>query len=194
MVGDFLRSCVDVASRRWKIFGLLNLLFFGCTFGTAMLAGFLFPPILYSGWSLDAPEFFLANWLTMLLGIFLFNLAVSAFVVVTLPGFAFFPLSVVALLYRAILWGLLVYAAPNWLFLATLPVLILEGEAYVMAGLAGVVVGVSWFKPRWICANEKLLRVEAFKKELTECLRLYVAVVLLLFVAAVVETMTILSV
>jgi len=171
----------------------MNLLFFGCVFISVFLAQFVFTPPLYSGWSPDVPEILLrSGWFVMFVGIFVFNLAVSAFVVVTLPGVVFFPLSVGFLLFRGVLWGLLLYGLPTWLFLVVLPTLVLEGEAYVFAATAGAVVGVSWVKPDLSYRGEGLSRVEAFKRALRECLRLYVLVAVLLFVGAVLETVTIL--
>ena len=115
----------------------------------------------------------------------------SAFVAVTLPGIVFFPLSSAFLIVRAVLWGLLLYPLPSWLFLAVLPVLILEGEAYVIAAVAGTVAGLSWVKPGWMSRGAELSRWEALKTALEEGIHLYKAVVALLFVAAIVETVTI---
>ena len=186
----FLKFCLGGVSKRFKAFAVLNLLFFGCVFVVVLLAQFLFPPPFCSVWSLMVPEVFLGNWLTMVLGVFAFNLVLSAFVVVTLPGFVFFPLSAAALLYRAVLWGLLLYMTPTWLFLVALPTLLLEGEAYVVAAAAGTIAGFSWIKPKRPHGEETLSRGEAFRKGLKECLGLYVLVAALLFVAAVVETAT----
>jgi len=195
---DFFRSCLTVASCRLKTFVLFNFLFFSCVFGALFLLQFLLLPPVYSGWSPWLLEAFLGNWGLMFLGVFAFNLAVSAFVMVTLPGFVFFPLSVGFLLYRAFLWAMLLYAVPSWLFLATLPTLVLEGEAYVFAAVAGTITGMSWFKPAWLfkteAGEEELSRAEGFRKGLSECLRLYIIVALLLFVAAILETVTILSI
>jgi hypothetical protein len=186
--GEFLKSCWEVASRRVRIFAFLNLAFFGLVFVAVFLMQFLLSPPLYSGSSSWVYDVFLGNWFLMVVGIFAFNLALSAFVVVTLPGVVFFPLSVGVLLYRGVLWSLLVYVMPSWLFLAVLPTLVLEGEAYIVAAVAGTIVGVSWIKPAWLYREEGLSRVDGFKKGFRECLRLYVLVVALLFVAAVVET------
>lgn len=186
---SFFPPCLLGASR-WKLFALLNLLFFSCVLIAALLASFLFSPSLYSGSSLAVPEVFLGNWFVMILGIFFFNVVVSAFVVVTLPGFVFFPLSAAFLVYRAVLWGLLLCGLPTWLFLVVLPTLFLEGEAYVFAAAVGTVVGFSWLKPDTIYRGEALGRVGAFKKALKECLKVYVFVIVLLLVAAVVETAT----
>lgn len=188
----FFKACFDVALRRGKIVVFMNLLYFCCVFVVTSLAQFLFVPPLYSGWSPDVPKILLeGGWVFMIFGIFVFNFVLSAIIVVTLPGIVFFPLSAGFLLFRAVLWGLLLYGLPNWLFLAVLPTLVLEGEAYVFAGVAGAVVGVSWVRPKILYREGNLSRVEAFKKALRECLRLYFFVAVLLFVAAIVETATI---
>jgi hypothetical protein len=179
-------------AERVKVLAVLNLLFFGCAFGVTLLASFLFLPQLYSGWHPVFPDIVQGNWLLVVLFIFASNLVLSAFVFVTLPGIALFPLSPSALGFRAVLWGLLIYGVPTRTFLIVIPTLVLEGEAYVLAALAGAIVGVSWVKPRWIWAGEDLSRGNAFKKALKECLRLYVFVAVLLFAAAVVETVTVL--
>ena len=177
---------------RWKVFALFNLLFFGSVLAVVFLAEFMFPSPLYADWSPNVPRVFLVgSWPVMVFGIFLFNLCVSAFAVVTLPGMVFFPLSTFFLLFRAVLWGLLLYALPVWPFVSVLPTVVLEGEAYVFAAAVGTVVGVSWVKPTWLFRDEGLSRVDALKRALKEGLKGYVFVAVLLFLAAVVETATI---
>jgi hypothetical protein len=127
----------------------------------------------------------------MMLGIFVFNLALSSFLFITLPGFLFFPLSGGLLVYRALLWGLVLDSLPVNVFVASLPTVLLEGEAYVCAALAGTVVGASWAMPEWAYKGLKTSRFDALKTGLKECLTIYVAVAVVLFVAAVVETLTI---
>jgi len=164
-------------------------------FIAVLLAQFVLPPPLYSHDVLSsslAP--FGDNWFITFVGIFVLNLVLSAFIVVTLPGMLFFPLSAVFLAYRAVLWGLLLYPLPSWLFLAVLPTLILEGGAYVFAAVAGTVVGLSWVKPSWMFRGEELSRREALKTALKEGKTLYKTVVLLLLVAAIVETATIMCI
>jgi len=185
------RSCVEVLSRRGYFFAVMNILYFGSILIAVLLAYFLFQPVLYELGVVEVPEVLVGvDWPLMLVGIFLFNLALSGFLVVTLPGLVFFPLSAAALAYRAFLWGLLLSQLPTPLFLAVLPTLILEGEAYVFAGVAGVVLGLSWLKPEWIC-GQGLSRSEAFKRALRECGYLYIVVAGILLVAAIVETATI---
>jgi hypothetical protein len=175
---------------------LLNFLFFGCVFLVALAAQFVLPPPLYSGeWSPNVPSFLLVHgWAFMILGIFVFNLVVSSFIVVSLPGFVFFPLSVGFLGFRGFLWGLLIFASPNWLFLLSLPTLVLEGEAYVLACVGGSMVGVSWIKPAMLYGkdvsfgSEDLSRTGALRQSLKECGKVYVFVLFLLLAAAVVET------
>lgn len=173
---------------RWRLIAFLNVLFFSVVLGAAVAAQLLLPPPLSSGGSVS-----LFPWPLTNLGpavfflIFVFNLAVSAFVVVTLPGFVFFPLSACILAFRAILWGLLLYPLPSGNFLAALPIVFLEGEGYVLAAAAGTVVGLSWFRP-----SVDLSRREAFRNGLQECGSIYVVIFLLLLAAAVAETATIL--
>lgn len=159
-----------------------------------MLSQFLFPPPLYSG---EPPIIswvpFGGDWFVMFAGIFVFNLVLSAFVVVTLSGVVFFPLSVAFLVFRAVLWGLLFYTLSASAFAVALPTLVLEGEAYVVAAVAGTVVGISWVKPSWLFKKKELSRFESLKMALNEAKHLYMAVMLLLLAAAIIETITILS-
>jgi hypothetical protein len=192
---SFLQSSIKVLSERGNLLAIFNAVYFCSMFIAVLIAQTVRPPPLYPDKSLVssfAP--FEDDWLIMFAGIFMFNLVLSAFFVVTLSGIVFFPLSVVFLAYRAVLWGLLLYPLPSWLFLAVLPTLIIEGEAYVFAGVAGAVAGLSWVKPAWIFRGEELSRREALKTALKECMHLYKAVVLLLLVAATVETATIMCI
>lgn len=182
-------SCLDVLSRRVKLLALLNLAFFSCVLAGVLVSDLLYPspPLIDS--SPPFPQQAVGNIAYVVLFIFLFNLSVSGFTVVTLTGFVFFPLSTVFLVYRALLWGLLLHGQPSWLFLAALPTLVLEGEAYVLAAVAGTVAGISWVKPAWLY-GEVSGRIEAFRQSMRECLRIYLIVAVFLFVAAVSETVT----
>lgn len=177
----FLRS-------RWKLVVFLNLLFFGFAFGSALVATLLSSPALYSGSPVfSLPRSVSGNWLLMPLFILAVDAVITAFITMTLPGFVFFPLSPVALAYRAVLWGLLLFPLPVWLFLVILPTTIFEGEAYVLAATAGMVTGFFWIKP-----VKGVSRRESFYRALAECAHVYVVVVLLLLAAAITETATIL--
>jgi hypothetical protein len=136
------------------------------------------------------PTFFGGNILFTFLGIFVWNLVLSAFVFVTLPGFVFFPVSGGMLVYRGFLWGVLLRYEPTLLFLVVLPTLVLEGEGYVLAAVGGTVAGVSWVQPKWVYKEEGVTRGQAFWRALGECWKLYAFVVIILLVAAVVETAT----
>jgi hypothetical protein len=184
-------SYLDVLSVRGKLLALMNLAFFGCVFGVVLALEFLLPPTLYSDTQqslFDVP--FAGNFVLMLLSIFFSNLILSSLIVVTLPGFVFFPLSTVFLVYRAVIWGLLLHYERTWFFLVALPTIVLESQAYALASVAGTVVGASWLMPKRVYRQEVFTRVEAFQKALRECLAIYVFVVIFLFVAAVVETVT----
>ena len=121
--------------------------------------------------------------------IFVFNLVLSGFAFVTLTGLVFFVLSPVLLCVRGLLWGVLFAVSPSSRFLVMLPTIILEGEGYVFAGLAGVILGLSWLKPAWAYGGESLSRSQALKKALKDCVYIYVLVVSLLLAAALVETL-----
>jgi hypothetical protein len=191
----FLGSVIDVLSKRAKLVAIFNAAYFCSIFIVVLIAQFVLPPPVY----LDEPlvkslDIFGNDWFTIFVGIFVLNLLLSAFVVVTLPGILFFPLSAGFLVFRAVLWGLLLYPLPDLFFLAVLPTVIVEGEAYVVAAIVGAVVGLSWIKPSQMFEEEKLSRWKALKRALTEGLHLYKAVVLLLFAAAIIETVTIIYV
>lgn len=70
----------------------------------------------------------------------------------------------------------------------SLPTIILEGEAYVFACVAGMVVGVSWLKPSLL--YDDLDRKESLKLSTRECLKLYSVVLILLAFAALLESFT----
>jgi hypothetical protein len=187
----FLDSVINVLSKRAKLVAIFNVAYFCSIFIVVLIAQFLFPPPVY----LDEPlaeslGFFGNDWFTIFVVIFVFNLIVSAFVVVTLPGMLFFPLSVAFLVLRAVLWGLLVYSLPSWFFLVVLPTVAVEGEAYVVAAVIGTVIGLSWVRPDWMFKDEKLSRLGALKVTLREGMHLYAVVVLLLLAAAIIETVT----
>jgi hypothetical protein len=193
MLRAFVKSCVEVISERAKFLLFFNVVYF-CSFAvTVLLAQFLFLPPVYSEEPLSSfPLPFGGEWFVMIIGIFAFNLFLNAFAVVTLPGMLFFPLSTAFLVYRAVVWGLLFFPLPLWAWLAVLPTLVFEGEAYVFAAEAGTVVGLSYFKPNWLFRGKDLSRVEALKMAFKEAGQLYKVVVLLLLVGAIVETATML--
>jgi len=169
-----------------------NVLFFSSILVFALWIQFQYPPTLYEGEPMEAPEIFLGGSLPiMVVNVFLFNLVVSAFIFVTLSGLLFFAFPVVVLMWRAALWGGLLNLLPTPLFLASLPRLVLEGEGYVLASVAGMTLGLSWLKPDWVYRSEGLSRQEALRMSLKESVYLYVLVVVFLLVAAVVESITI---
>jgi len=189
----FFKSCLNVVLKRDAVFAVMNAFCFGSVFVAVLWAQFQFP-VACEGVPVENVEFLVSgDWLIMIFGIFLVNLVLSSFVVVTLPGLVFFPLSAAALVYRGFSWGVLLSQLPTPQFLVVLPTLVLEGEGYVVASVAGIVLGLSWLKPSWVFKGEKLSRREAFRRALGECLRIYILVAMILFVAAIVETFTILS-
>ena len=91
---------MSVISSNYLFFVLLNWLFFGSviigTFWTEMSPSLAHPPLVERS----------GNLLLMVVEIFVSNLGLSAFIMLTLSGFVFFLLSPILLLIRAWLWGL----------------------------------------------------------------------------------------
>ena len=123
------------------------------------------------------------------LNIFVSNLIVSGFLLLTVSGLLFFVAPFCILAYRAALWGVLLNGLSTPAFLAALPTILLEGEGYVFAGGAGIILGMSWLRPSWI-GQEGISRLESLKRTIRECTCFYVLVALLLLAAAFVETLT----
>ena len=187
---DFLRLSLQALFRSYRSFVVYNWLFFGAIIVGVLLAqaNMRLLPI-----GEEVQAFDSSNVGFMVLGIFLFNLVLSGFVLTTLPGLVFFALPSVFLFYRAFVWGILLNQLFTPQFLAALPTLILEGEGYVLAAICGTNLGLSWFKPDWAYKNKGFSRLEALKMASRECVHLYFFVVIFLVVAAVVEAVTIVS-
>lgn len=188
---DFITSCMSAFSRRGLLFAAMNMFYFSSILVAALLgqSEYLLPYEWPVGEGV-VPEG-LGSFPLMVAYIFFFDLVVSAFIFVTVSGLLFFALPLVVLLLRSALLGALLSALPTPLFLATIPILVLEGEAYVLGSIVGVNLGLSWLKPDWAFKSKELSRLEAFKMAWRECAYMYVLVAILLFSAAVVETVTI---
>lgn len=102
-------------------------------------------------------------------------------------------LGTVIFIFRPLLWGLL-YSPTSpqaaMLLVFTIPTLILEGIAYVIAFTASLDLILAIIKPKSLGEDSRL---KAWKKAWIYNLKAYVLVLIVLFVAAVVETLTILS-
>lgn len=160
---------------------LLNAVFFGGVFLTALIT---------RGSYLSSEERGIVGdvGVTFLI-IFVSNLVVSGFLLLTAPGLLLFVVPVGVLAWRAAVWGILLNGLSTPAFLAALPTILLEGEGYVSAGATGVILGLSWLRPSWI-GQEGISRRESLKRAMKECAYLYVLVALLLLAAALVETLT----
>lgn len=188
MLLDFFKECLTVLSRRAELVVVLNGLFFSSIFVSALAVSFFFAPPLME--EAAVPSQLSENLVLTFISIFIFNMVLSAFLVIALPGLVFFALSSVLLLYRGVLWGFLVaFASVDW-FLVSLPTMVLEGEAYVLAAVSGTIMGLSWLKPSWVFKGEKLPRRKALTMAFKEFICLFFWVFVFLFVSAVVETLT----
>ncbi len=188
--GSFLESGLTTLLRRSKLIASLNLLYFGSILVGALLAQISYVAVYELPLS---DNFFLSlmdNASLLALGIFFFNLVISGFLLTTFSGLVFFGLPLLVLGWRALLWGALIAQLPSPQFFVTIPTFILEGEAYVIAAVAGMLLGLSWLKPMWVNREEKLTRRLALRAAWIECANLYFWVVLLLIVGAVIEAIT----
>jgi len=189
-LSSFLRGVLSVVSKRGWLLVILNWLFFGFVVVGSLLSGLvsfgqfiLLPASEVSPFAQTSP-FLLFGF------IFVFNLVFSGFAFVTVTGLVFFALSPILLSLRGFLWGVLFAGASTSQFFVILPTLVLEGEGYVFAALAGLLLGLSWLKPEWAYAGESLSRSQALIRALKDGAYIYVLVASLLLAAAIVETMT----
>lgn len=185
-----LREVLSVVSKRGWWLVALNWLFFGFVLVGSLLGGLISFPQPYLLPASEVSPFSQASPLLLFGFIFVFNLVFSGFVFVTLTGLVFFPLSPILLSLRGFLWGILFAGSPTSKFLAILPTLVLEGEGYVFAADAGMLLGLSWLTPERVYRGESLSRSQAFVKALKDSIYIYALVALLLLVAAAVETLT----
>ncbi len=190
IVFGFLGEVFSVISRRAWWLVVLNWLFFGFVLGGSFLGGWISLGPFYSLPASGVSQSYQSNPILLFGFLFVFNLVVSGFVVVTLTGLAFFALSPIFLCYRGMLWGALLAGLPRSSFLFVLPTIILEGEGYVFAAVAGVLMGLSWLNPEWDYQEESLTRYQSLKRALKDSVYVYLLVASFLFLAAIVETLT----
>jgi len=125
----------------------------------------------------------------------LVNLTLGAFVSVTLPGLLVAP-SLGILGYRALQLGIVYSPTTLRLFqvmLYALPVLLIEGEGYVLASLVGINLGLAWLKPNWLY-REATSRKQAFIRALKESWKVYTWIAIVLLVSAIVEVIIVIFV
>ncbi len=122
---------------------------------------------------------------------FTLNLFLGSIISISLPGlFLLAPLTAGV---RAFLWGVLFSPTiniPAYLPTLTLPVMLLEGEAYVLALVTGVNLGFSWIKPSLVYKGVNS-RVEALKRSIRETGYIYLLIILLLAISAIIEVLTV---
>ena len=120
---------------------------------------------------------------------FVVNLFLGSIAVITLPSLVI-PFSGLLMgAYRAVLWGLLLSPTTPELRLVMIPhslVLILEGQAYILAMLAAYVQGRAFLWPRSVGATT---RRQGYGLGVKRSVRIYLLVVLLLAIAAIYEAL-----
>lgn len=123
--------------------------------------------------------------------IFVFNSIFGSFLAITLLNLV--GLGILVFIYRPIMWGL-IYAptspSATMLLIAVIPTLILEGVAYVIAFAASLDFVLAIAKPKSLGEES---RFKAWKKAWVYNLKSYVLVLIMLLVAAVVESITLVS-
>lgn len=187
LLGDSVGKLLD----RSVVWAVMNLLFFGGILSSGFLTRF---PLMESSGGLEEfPAIFPLDleWPLLVGYIFVLNLFASAFLMVTLSGLVFFVLSSSFLVLRACIWGVSLSRLSTPMFLMVLPTIVIEGEAYVIAAVAGTVLGLSWLKPSWAYGGKAVSRGQALRLAVKECASLYVLVAMMLIVAAVIEALTI---
>jgi len=129
------------------------------------------------------------GWLAV--EIFVWNFVLSAFVLLGVLGAVFFGFPLVILVYRGLLWGFMLQFVPTDKFFLVLPTLFLEGLGYVLAGVAGITVGLAWLWPKLVFPGKDFSRSDALAEAFVDGLGIFVLVAIVLLVAAVVEVATI---
>jgi uncharacterized membrane protein SpoIIM required for sporulation len=167
-----------------------------------MVIGLLYPPIstgtggnISSQFSTVFPGLLQAisagDVIKVILTIFVFNSILGSFLAITVLNLI--GIGTLVFIYRPIMWGL-VYAPTSphaaMLLLAVIPTLILEGVAYIIAFAASLDFVLAIAKPKALGEES---RFKAWKKAWIYNLKSYVLVLIMLFVAAVVESVTIIS-
>ncbi|OEC87353.1 MULTISPECIES: stage II sporulation protein M [Methanobacterium] len=167
-----------------------------------MVIGLLYPPIstgtggnISSQFSTVFPGLLQAigagDVIKVILTIFVFNSILGSFLAITLLNLI--GIGTLVFIYRPIMWGL-IYAPTSsgaaMLLIAVIPTLILEGVAYIIAFAASLDFVLAIAKPKALGEES---RFKAWKKAWAYNLKSYVLVLIMLFVAAVVESVTIIS-
>lgn len=127
--------------------------------------------------------------LTVMATIFGINSIFASFLTITVPNII--GLGTITYIYRGIIWGLIyapIDSQSTMLLLYVIPTLLLEGTAYVIAFTASLDLPLALIRPEKL---GKKSRWEAFKKAVVNNLKSYVLVLIVLLIAAIVETVTI---
>lgn len=115
---------------------------------------------------------------------FLINFVVGAGLMLTLPSFVVPFIGILLMVYRFVLWGF-IFGPGRILKIAAIGTLFLEGQGYILAGLAICLQGSQLIRRKhYGFATVK----DAYKAGFKLTLQLYVLVAIVLFVAAVFES------
>ena len=166
--------------------GLIGVLNHGLTSKVIKIVG--------SGFTSFTPGLFQAidagQAITIILMIFVINSIFGTFLLITLPNII--CLGTLTFIFRPLLWGI-IYAPINpqetILLVSAIPTMIIEGLAYIIAFVASIDLFLAILNPVKLDEDS---RFKALKKAALYNLKSYVLVLMVLFIAAIVETVTIL--
>ncbi len=119
---------------------------------------------------------------------FVVNLGLGSFATITLPSLLIPFSGFLTGLYRAVLWGVLhspLRPEIRWFILPHAVVLLLEGQAYVLAMLAAYIQGTAFLSPQSVGEPS---REQGYLLGLGRTGELYVIIAILLGIAAVYES------
>ncbi|MHC4132355.1 MAG: stage II sporulation protein M, partial [Planctomycetota bacterium] len=143
-------------------------------------------PLAAAGEAYGSGNMLRAAWVTLLINFFLGSL-----VSITIPSLIIPGIGIIVALFRAVMWGLLLGPTFVRLSAAMLPhsfTLLLEGEAYIVATFFSLLIPVYLFRK-----SEGPTVLQRYGKALMMNLRGYLIVLALLVIAAIYESVEVIT-
>ena len=198
---DVLRSSWQIVREHRRAYVVLNVVYYGLVALSMIYVAFV-NPALQEQMLADVGAAFTEGLLETVGGAylggnvlaaavltFLVNLLMGSLLFITLPSLIIPFAGLLLGVYRAVLWGLLLAPTSAELALVMIPhslVLVLEGQAYVLAMFAVYVHGQAFLRPASVGLTSHL---QGYVAGLKLSARLYLLVVIVLAVAAIYEAL-----